>query len=158
MYSASFLRQSTRRRVSKNPAETEAEIDLDIDAYIPSSYIESEEERIEAYKKIALITNEKDFTELYGDLADVYADPPASVLNLLHTALIKSRAQKANIKKLKSAGGRLTIDFFENTVLSGDFITQLSQNYRFKVKNKGSDTALVFCRRRMRTLSSTPPI
>jgi transcription-repair coupling factor (superfamily II helicase) len=128
----------------EKPAEQATEIDLDIDAYIPASYIESEEERIEAYKKIALVTSEKDFTELYGDLADVYADPPACVLNLLHTALIKSGAQKANIKKLKSAGGRLTIDFFENTVFGGDFIMRLSQSYRFKVKNNGTDTSLVF--------------
>ncbi|MPN17474.1 hypothetical protein SDC9_164827 [bioreactor metagenome] len=48
------------------------------------------------------------------------------------------------MKKLKSAGGRLTIDFFDNTVLSGDFITALAQSHLFKVKNKESTSSLLF--------------
>ena len=63
--------------IDKEPIETT--IDLRIDAYIPSSYIEDEIQKIEVYKKIAAIENINEYNDVKEELIDRYSDIPDSV-------------------------------------------------------------------------------
>ena len=64
-------------------------IELDIDAYIPQKYIEDEIQKLEIYKKIAVIQTQKDYYDVQEEIEDRYGDLPESVQNLLEIALIK---------------------------------------------------------------------
>lgn len=72
--------------------EFETVVEMNINAYIPTRYIEDEMQKIDIYKKIALIRNEKDYYDIQEEIEDRYGDLPQSVQNLLDVALIKAMA------------------------------------------------------------------
>ena len=67
-------------------------IDMDIDAYIPSTYIKNELQKLDMYKRIANIESNEMLVDMQEELTDRYGDIPNAVNNLLSIALLKSRA------------------------------------------------------------------
>ena len=58
--------------IEQEPIETT--VDIKVDAYIPSSYIEDEIQKIEVYKKIAAIENMDDYKDIKDELEDRVLD------------------------------------------------------------------------------------
>ena len=119
-------------------------VDLRLDSYIPISYIKSEETRIEIYKKIAMISNEEEYSDLVDELIDRFSDIPKEVSNLQDVALIRAYAKGKNILsiveksdevefKLKNLPSLETINNIENTFRDVSF--NLSNEPSIKVKN-----------------------
>lgn len=81
--------------------EPDTEIDLEVNAFIPDSYIEDEMSKIEIYKKIAAIENQQDMFDIEEEIEDRYSDIPLPVRNLLYIAYIKSLGKKLGIVKIK---------------------------------------------------------
>lgn len=76
-------------------------ITLDVSEHIPENYIENEEIRIEMYKKIANITSNEDFDDLYDELLDRFSDIPKTVENLMKISMIRNRASHLGISEIK---------------------------------------------------------
>ena len=81
--------------------KTVTEIDLSIDAYIPTDYIEDERQKIEIYKRIRQLDNQEMFDELEADLLDRFGEYPDQVANLLTVGLIKMNSDFALVEKIK---------------------------------------------------------
>lgn len=77
--------------------EFETSVEMNINAYIPTRYIEDEMQKIDIYKKISLIRNIDDYNEIQEEIEDRYGDLPQTVQNLLDVALIKGRAHSLDI-------------------------------------------------------------
>ena len=67
-------------------------IDLNIDAYIPDSYIKNEYQKLDIYKRIAAISNEEEMDDMMEELIDRFGDIPKKVQQLLHIAALKGLA------------------------------------------------------------------
>ena len=80
--------------------DNDLEIRVLVDAYIPETYIENESIKIDMYKRIKLISSEKDLIELENELIDRFSDFPQAVQNLLNIAFIKSCCQELGIIKM----------------------------------------------------------
>ncbi len=74
-------------------------IDLDIDAYLPETYVVSEEQRLDLYKRIALIDSEEGRDEMLDELIDRFGEPSRSVQNLLFIAMLRMEAHKAFVTR-----------------------------------------------------------
>ncbi len=86
-----FLNETIKRLKGESFEElVDTTIDLDIDGYIPKDYIEDEEQKIEIYKKIAVIENLDDYRDLVDELIDRFGDMPVEVENLLDISYIKT--------------------------------------------------------------------
>lgn len=79
----------------------ETVVDLNVDAFIPSSYIRSESQKLDLYKRIAVIETRSEQMDMQDELIDRFGDLPHSAANLLTIALIKSVAHKADISRIK---------------------------------------------------------
>lgn len=90
-----------KRGVDSKETKTVTEIDLGIDAYIPSDYIEDERQKIEMYKRIRQLENQEMYDELEADLLDRFGEYPDEVANLLTVGLIKMNADFALIDKIQ---------------------------------------------------------
>ena len=66
----------------------ECVVDVQMEAHIPETYIESLSQRLDIYRKIAAITTEEDQSELLDELIDRYGEPPKAILGLLTVALM----------------------------------------------------------------------
>lgn len=84
-----------------NGADFETVVDLNVDAFIPSTYIRSEAQKLEIYKRIAAIETSDEQMDMQDELTDRFGDLPHSANNLLTIALIKSVAHKADVRKIK---------------------------------------------------------
>ncbi|CDZ75217.1 Transcription-repair-coupling factor [Peptoniphilus sp. ING2-D1G] len=84
--------------------QADATIDLNIDAYIPTKYIDDDDLRIEIYKKIASITSDDDYSDLVDELIDRFSDIPKEVSNLMDTALLRHNAKTAGISSITQKG------------------------------------------------------
>lgn len=76
-------------------------IDLDADAYIPTSYIVNEVQKLDIYKRIAGIDNERECEDMREELLDRFGEIPKSAENLLRIALIRSHAHRLFMPEVK---------------------------------------------------------
>ena len=92
----------------KSDEET-VEIDLQIDAYIPASYIQDERQKIEMYKRIRLIDSVEAYEELLDDFIDRFGDFPDEVSALAEVGLIKHYANEIDVVSIKRKDNSVTI-------------------------------------------------
>ncbi|WP_236777842.1 transcription-repair coupling factor [Anoxybacter fermentans] len=109
-------------------------IELNLDAYIPEDYIPDSRQKIEIYKKIAIIKSQDDIDELVDELIDRFGDIPQPVKNLIQIAWLKCIAGKLNIEEIKSKNGEINIQFRNADNLDGNRIIELTKIYRRKLK------------------------
>ena len=81
-------------------AQLSSELDIKVTAYIPENYIESSAGRLDCYKQIAEIRTVDDYKRVCRSVEDNYGPMPDEVLNLLVIAVLKSYAQKFNVKRI----------------------------------------------------------
>lgn len=123
------------RRLKGEEVEEEIEttVDLKVDSFIPSKFIEDEEIKIEVYKKIAVIENLDDYSELLDELIDRFGDIPIQIENLMNISLIKSIANKNKIKNIIQIDDRLKIELVTNKDMPLPLINELSKEYGKKL-------------------------
>ena len=99
----------------KPPVRTECSADLSVAANIPEEYVPSAEQRMDLYRRIALIRTEKDADEITDELIDRFGDPPGSVNALIHVALLRGEAGRAGINDITQKKGALyfTVQTFD---------------------------------------------
>lgn len=96
-----LLAQSVSEITGKTPTESwQPNIDINIEAYIPPSFVKNHSTRLDIYKKIASIENDEDKLEIESEICDRFGDMPTAVLNLIKIAEIKYMAKDANISEI----------------------------------------------------------
>ncbi|MDR0924976.1 MAG: transcription-repair coupling factor, partial [Hungatella sp.] len=78
----------------------ETVVDCDIDAYIPTSYIKNEYQKLDIYKRISSIENEEEYMDMQDELMDRFGDIPGPVDNLLKVAGLKALAHSAYVTEV----------------------------------------------------------
>ncbi len=108
-----------RLRGQEIEEDFETEIDIKVNAYIPSEYIEDEMDKIEIYKKIASIRDLEDKQSIEEEIEDRFSDIPFSVYALTEVSYIRALGKKLKIGRIsKTMRG---INFYSP---KGDLIVQ----------------------------------
>ncbi|WP_105616715.1 transcription-repair coupling factor [Vallitalea okinawensis] len=118
----------------------ETTITIDVDAYIPRSYIESELQKLEIYKKIASIENEKDFYDVQEELEDRFGDLARSVNNLLEISLVKAMANDAQIQAVEQKGDKVVFIYKNNAKVDGSKVPDLMKKHRNRLLLASGET------------------
>jgi transcription-repair coupling factor (superfamily II helicase) len=84
----------------KTPARVEAHVELGIDSYVPRSYIPSERQRMDVYRRIVRCEGRDDIEQLTRDLTDAYGRVPAAVDTLLTLAEIRVLAGSLGVESI----------------------------------------------------------
>lgn len=79
----------------------ETTIDLNMDAFIPDTYISNEFQKLDIYKRIAGIESQQEYDDMLEELIDRFGEPPKAVLNLLAIARLKALAHRGYITEIK---------------------------------------------------------
>ena len=91
----------------KPKPHTSCSADLSVSANIPESYVESPEQRMDLYRRIALVRSEAEADDLMDEMIDRFGDPPSSVSALLQVALLRGEAEDAGVAEITQKGGTL---------------------------------------------------
>ncbi len=112
----------------------ETAIDLDMDAYIPATYIKNEMQKLTMYKRIAAIENESEYEDMLDELTDRFGELPKAVSNLLRIALLKAKAHAAYILELKGTKKQFRINMYQKAPVDINKIPTLVDKYRGDLK------------------------
>ena len=88
------------RGEQRRQEDFETVVELDLDAFLPSSYISGEAQRIDVYRRIAGIESDEDLADVQDELIDRFGEIPRPVQNLLKVARIKSMAHEAYVTEI----------------------------------------------------------
>ena len=82
-------------------------VDLDVDAFIPPSYIVNEIQKLDIYKRIAGLENQAECDDMKDELLDRFGEIPAAVQNLFRISMIRVQAHKLFITEVKGKNGEI---------------------------------------------------
>lgn len=109
-------------------------IDVKMDAYIPSKYITNEIQKLNIYKRIALIENQEEYEEMQDELIDRFGDIPSPVMNLLKVALLKSFAHNIGITEISGDKNCLKFAMHTHAKIDTTKIPDIITKYRGSLK------------------------
>ena len=108
----------------------ETSVDLNVDAYIPDSYISNEFQKLDIYKRIAGIERQQDYDDMLEELLDRFGEPGKAVLNLLAIAKLKAIAHQGYVTEIKQTGKTVRFTLYEKARLNTEGFPALMQKYR----------------------------
>ncbi|UOY91422.1 transcription-repair coupling factor [Ectobacillus sp. JY-23] len=104
----------TRRGTTGAEAHFEVEMDLEVDAYLPDSYISDSKQKIIMYKHFRSVSSVEDIEELQEEITDRFGDYPQEVGYLLQISMLKVLAVKEKIESIKQSKQEVTFLFSES--------------------------------------------
>ena len=96
----------------------ETSVDLNVDAYIPDSYISNEFQKLDIYD------------DMLEELLDRFGEPGKAVLNLLAIAKLKAIAHQGYVTEIKQTGKTVRFTLYEKARLNTEGFPALMQKYR----------------------------
>lgn len=137
-----FLDETIKKLKGEKEEEiVDTTIELNVDGYIPTKYIENEEQKVEIYKRISSISNKQDYSDVLEEIIDRFGEVPREVTNLLDISYIKSLCSKAKIASVSQNGQIIKLEFVSPECITPELINEL---------------VLTFGRRMTFDLSKTP--
>ncbi|RFU60334.1 transcription-repair coupling factor [Bacillus sp. V59.32b] len=128
-----MLKEAVEVRKNDKPIDKEPqlEIDLDVDAYIPDSYISDGHQKIEIYKRFRGVASLEELEELQEEMLDRFGEYPDEVTYLLTIAETKIFAIQAGIESIKQAKQDISILISEkeSSTIDGQKVFQLGSKY-----------------------------
>lgn len=107
----------------------ETNIDLAVDAFIPDRYIANEYQKFDVYKRIADISSEEEYDEMYSELLDRFGTLPKLVENLMDVASLKGLAHKAYITEINQRDKYIRISMYKKARVNPAKIPDLIKIY-----------------------------
>ena len=112
----------------------ETTVDMDMDAYIPATYVKNEIQKLDIYKRIAEIENEEEMMDMQEELTDRFGDMPTAVNNLLNIALIKATCHSLYIVQLIHKDNEVKLMMYPKAKLAVEKIPELMLKYQNNLK------------------------
>ncbi len=114
-------------------------VDLDVDAFIPPSYIVNEIQKLDIYKRIAGIESQSECDDMREELIDRFGEIPASVENLFRVALIRVRAHALDMTEIKGKNERIQFTLRTDAQIRAERIPDLLRQYeKLSFNHKGT--------------------
>ncbi|GBG94318.1 transcription-repair coupling factor [Ligilactobacillus salitolerans] len=105
-----MLNEAVAKKRGKNvPTKTDTEINLDIEAYLPGTYIEDPRQKIEIYKRVRQFESQEQYVEVQDDLIDRFGEYPPEVAALLDIGLLKMYSDQAMIESIKQQKKKIAV-------------------------------------------------
>ena len=108
-------------------------VEADADAYIPDTYIKYEDQKLDIYKRIALVETDEDDLSMQDELMDRFGEIPRPVRNLLLAARIRSAAHRVFVTEVKITRQEAQLLMIADAQLNADAIPDLVKQYRGKL-------------------------
>lgn len=116
----------------------ETTVDINVDAFIPATYIRSELQKLDVYKRIAGIETSEELMDMQDELIDRFGELPKSAINLLNIALIKSIAHSFGAIEVKGgvAGSNWStvIKIYPKAQINSENIPKLINEYNGELR------------------------
>lgn len=125
-----LLEQETAKLKGESPREeVSTQFDIDVDYYIPDSYIPDSGTKIRIYRRLLLSAELEEIEEIRVELLDRFGPMPMPVDNFLKISALRVQARNKEIKALRRRGKEVEINLGRS--LPADF-NQKAEGFRIK--------------------------
>ena len=115
-------------------AEIETLMELEYSGFIPDSYIDSAQEKMEIYKKIAAVRTREELESLAAELGDRFGPPPDEAASLLALAELRIICRELSVSSLRERDGMVRAEFGKVSKVKVDRLVRLMKESSGKVK------------------------
>ena len=130
--------------------ELDTRVELNIDAYLPETYVREERLRVEVYKRIAMVEDEETRLSIEEELIDRFGDIPGPVENLIRIAQLRGVTRKLGVSRLSLRPDGVHLRLDEQHMPEPDrlfeAITRADNRLRFAVSKTPE---LILCERNL---------
>ena len=105
-------------------------MDLNVDAFIPDSYIPNEYQKLDIYKRIAAVETEEEMEDMVEELIDRFGDIPKKVETLLEVAGLKALAHSLYVTSVEQKGEGFTFVMYEKAKVHPERIPGLLEEFK----------------------------
>lgn len=122
LYTQMLSEAVAKKRGKQTQPKTDTTVELGVEAYLPSDYIEDEQQKIEMYKRIRQLESDDEVSEIQADLIDRFGEYPDAVSQLLTIGQLKLAADLALVDKIRRVNGDVfvTISKRGTNILGGE--------------------------------------
>jgi len=130
------VKRLSREREKEESYEEEVEplLELEYSGYIPDGYIDSPQEKMEFYKKIAAVRDKGALEEVYVELLDRYGPLPAAASSLMALAELRVVCRELGVASLKERGGVVRVEFAAVSKVRIDRLLALIKESRGRIR------------------------
>lgn len=155
-----MLQTAVAKKQGKRPSiSSDAEIELNLEAYLPKTYISDPQQKIEIYKRIRSIENQTQFDEVQAELIDRFGEYPPAVANLLAVGRLKMLADQSLVKTITQNKMRFSIVFetqFAKLLNARQLLKALAQTkLKATIKGDADQLRVVFYQQPQTTIEDT---
>jgi transcription-repair coupling factor (superfamily II helicase) len=87
----------------------EVRIELPVDAHLPERYVGDQEQRLEAYRRLALATSQETVDDVLAEWEDRYGPPPDAARSLIDIARLRVEALRVGINEVVKLKGEIRL-------------------------------------------------
>ena len=114
--------------------QSEVLMELEYTGFIPDTYVQNPQVKMEIYKKIAAVQTKDELETMFLELEDRFGPVPDEVYSLLSLAEVRVIARKLYISTLKERGGVIQIEFSKVSDISVDKVLRLIKESNGRVR------------------------
>ncbi|MGM0557696.1 MAG: transcription-repair coupling factor [Myxococcota bacterium] len=112
----------------------EPEVNLPVEAFLPSSYIDATSLRLMFYKRLSLSRSFDELYDIYDELADRFGHPPDPVRNLRDVIAVKIACRLLRARRLDTGPSAISVDLDETTTLAPEKVVELVKETRGRLR------------------------
>ncbi|MDD3269615.1 MAG: transcription-repair coupling factor [Syntrophomonadaceae bacterium] len=119
LYCRLLEQETARLKGQSRREEINPQLDIDVDYYIPDTYIPDSGTKMRIYRRLLLARNYEEVNEIGAEMLDRFGPLPRVVENFLQIALLRITAKEKEISSLRRKGRKIEIQMAER--LPADF-------------------------------------
>ena len=114
--------------------DLDPEVNLQLSAYIPESYIPDISQRYITYRRMAALTtsSEQMYSDLIEELRDRYGEPPIETMTLFRIIALKKEMAALQVSKLEQGRASLVFTFLDTTPLTPEMLMNFLSRFNTK--------------------------
>ncbi|APS40963.1 Transcription-repair coupling factor [Weissella jogaejeotgali] len=140
-----MLQEAVAAKQGKQTKRFNSELDLQVEAYLPTNYVADGPQKIDLYQRIRKATKEEQFAEITDDLVDRFGDIPASANRLLMVSRLKAVADQVGVAQIKRTINQpmiVTISFDKQAQVTREQVQQAMATTKTRGQIKVNDPVL----------------
>jgi len=152
MYSQMLKEAVQELRGEKVEEVIEPSIELQVDAFLPDTYVVDSQAKASLYQRLAMVQDEEQLREMVDELVDRFGTPMREVEHLIEIIRLKLLASSLKIEQIQQSKQNVSLRFAADMGMTGENLMAVASASTYPLSFKTMPNGNLECRIRIRTL------
>ncbi|TGE34134.1 transcription-repair coupling factor [Desulfosporosinus sp. Sb-LF] len=152
LYSQMLKEAVQELRGEKVEEVIEPSIELQVDAFLPNSYVADGQIKASLYQRLAMVGDEEQLGEMVDELVDRFGTPTREVEHLIEIIRIKLLASSLKVEQIQQAKQNVLIRFTVDLGMTGEHLMAVASASHYPLTFRTMPNGNLECKIRVRTL------